>query len=112
MMPSEDGSGELIPVVQEYVLNTYERFDGYNVAAADNYWRETAEYWARVRAAWTQIAETTGGIRITQQPEYGTDIADDLLALADAINTGETGDEEAASEAVALIEEGTAQNGG
>ncbi|MEO0872749.1 MAG: DUF6607 family protein, partial [Pseudomonadota bacterium] len=38
MMPAKDGSGELVPVVQEYVLNTYERYDDYNIAAADSYW--------------------------------------------------------------------------
>ena len=42
MMPAENGSGELVPVVQEYVLNTYERFDDYNVAAAESYWTRTS----------------------------------------------------------------------
>lgn len=112
MMPAPDGSGELVPVVQEYVLNTYERFDGYNVAAAEAYWDMTADYWNAVRAKWDEVAETTGGIRIAQEANYGTDIAAELLKLADAIKQGETPAEEATAKAVALIETGTARSGG
>ena len=112
MMPAEDGSGELIPVVQEYVLNTYERFDGYNVEAAEAYWSETAAYWEAVRGAWDAAAQSTGGINIAQQPQYGTQIAAELLELANSINKGELDAEAAANQAVALIEEGTALGGG
>lgn len=112
MMPAPDGSGELVPVVQEYVLNTYERFDGYNVAAAEAYWAKTADYWNAVRAKWDEVAETTGGIRIAQEANYGTDVAAELLKLADAIKQGETPAEEATAKAVALIETGTARSGG
>ncbi|WP_337660909.1 DUF6607 family protein [Erythrobacter sp. Alg231-14] len=112
MMPSEDGREDLVPVVQEYVLNTYERFDGYNVAAADAYWTNTSEFWAAVRGKWDEVAEAQGGIRIAQEANYGTDIAAELLRLADAINKGETPSADATRAALALIEEGTAQNGG
>lgn len=112
MMPAPDASGEVVPVVQEYVLNTYERFDGYNVAAAEAYWAKTADYWNAVRAKWDEVAETTGGIRIAQEANYGTDIAAELLKLADAIKQGETDTDEATAKAVALIETGTARNGG
>ncbi|EAQ29100.1 hypothetical protein NAP1_15913 [Erythrobacter sp. NAP1] len=112
MMPAEDGSGELVPVVQEYVLNTYERFDDYNVAAAEAYWEQTADYWEAVRAEWDKVAEANGGIRIAQQAQYGTEIAAKLLELADAIRTGEAESDEATAEAVALIEAGTARSGG
>jgi len=112
MMPAEDGSGELVPVVQEYVLNTYERFDEYNVAAADSYWEKTGAYWDAVRAKWDNVAETSGGIRIAQEANYGTDIAQELLKLADAIKTGETASDEATARALALIETGTARSGG
>lgn len=112
MMPAEDGSGEMVPVVQEYVLNTYERFDDYNVAAAEEYWSKTEAYWAAIRDKWDEVAEANGGIRIEQNPEVGTSIAMELLMMADAIKNGETSAEEASSKAVALIAEGTAQNGG
>jgi hypothetical protein len=112
MMPAADGSGEMVPVVQEYVLNTYERFDGYNVSAADTYWNQTAEFWNAVRGKWEQVATATGGIRIAQEAQYGTEIADDLLALADQINSGAITSGDATKAALALIEKGTAQNGG
>jgi hypothetical protein len=112
MMPAENGSGEMVPVVQEYVLNTYERFDGYNVAAAESYWDKTADYWNAVRAKWDEVATSTGGIRIAQEANYGTDIAAELLKLADAIKDGETASDEATAKALALIETGTARNGG
>lgn len=112
MMPAEDGSGELVPVVQEYVLNTYKRFDNYNVAAADSYWDKTKGYWDAVRDAWDKAAEANGGIRIAQEANVGTQIAGRILELADAIKTGETTPDTAKAEAVALIEEGTARNGG
>ncbi len=112
MMPAEDGSGELVPVVQEYVLNTYQRFADYNVAAADRYWANTSQFWAAVRSKWDQVAEEQGGIRIAQEANYGTDIAAELLRLADAINTGESSSADATQTALALIDEGTQRNGG
>lgn len=112
MMPAKDGSGKLVPVVQEYVLNTYERFDGYNVQAAEDYWAKTAPYWEAVRAKWAEVAAAQGGIRIAQEASAGTQIADELLILADLIKDGKTGVAEASAKAVAMIAEGTAQKGG
>ncbi|PKP99053.1 MAG: hypothetical protein CVT76_01160 [Alphaproteobacteria bacterium HGW-Alphaproteobacteria-15] len=111
MMPDPDDEGKLIPVVQEYVLNTYERFDGYNVAAADAYWASTAGYWAAVRDEWSRVAQADGGIVIAQEANYGTDIAAKLLELADAIKSGETSTAAAKSEAIALIGTSTARRG-
>lgn len=115
MMPAKDGSGELVPVVQEYVLNTYERFDGYNVAAADAYWGKTKDYWAAIRAKWDAVMLANGGITIEQQPNEGnSSIGSELLQLADAIKDGETAANEATAKALAMIEQGTnaVQNGG
>ena len=113
MMPASDGSGEMVPVVQEYVLNTYDRFDKYNVAAAESYWANTADYWAAIRAKWDEVANANGGIRIAQEANVGTQIAGTLLELADEINKGEADAEAATAEALALIEAGTAaQTGG
>ena len=112
LMPAQDGSGEMVPVVQEYVLNTYERFDGYNVAAAEAYWDKTKDYWDAVRAKWDEVAEANGGIRIEQEAGAGTAIADELLILADKIKAGKADPQEASAQAVALIAEGTSRNGG
>ena len=107
MMPAEDGSGEMVPVVQEYVLNTYERFDDYNVEAAETYWAKTKDYWAAIRAKWDEVMLANGGIKIEQNPEVGTSIAGELLKMADAIKKGETSSDEATANALAMIESGT-----
>lgn len=112
LMPAKDGSGEMVPVVQEYVLNTYERFDGYNVAAADAYWAKTKEYWDAVRRQWDAVADASGGLRIEQEASAGTAIAGDLLILADKIKDGKADSAEASEQAVALIAQGTANGGG
>ena len=108
MMPAKDGSGELVPVVQEYVLNTYERFDDYNVAAADAYWAKTKDYWTAIRAKWDEVKRANGGIKIEQEPNEGNSaIGAELLQLADAIKNGETSSDEATAKALAMIEEKT-----
>lgn len=112
LMPAQDGSGDMVPVVQEYVLNTYERFDGYNVEAADAYWAKTKEYWDAVRRQWDAVAEANGGLRIEQEANAGTAIANDLLTLADQIKDGKADPHEASAKAVALIAQGTANGGG
>ncbi len=112
MMPDEGRPGEHRPVVQEYVLNTYERSDDYNVAAADAYWEATQSYWAAIRGKWDEVAAENDGLRIEQEPNVGTSIAGDLLKLADAIKQGEKESSKATQEALALIAEATAKSGG
>jgi hypothetical protein len=111
MATPKDG-GEAAPVVQEYVLNTYERFNGYNVAAAETYWAKTKGYWDAVRQKWDAVAEANGGIRIAQEASAGTTIANELMLLADAIKDGKQTPEAASAKALALIEEGTSRKGG
>lgn len=112
MMPAKDVNGAMVPVVQEYVLNTYERFNGYNVAAAETYWSKTNGYWDAVRSKWDEVAEANGGIRIEQEASAGTSIATELMILADKIKDGKSDPQEASAQAIALIAEGTAHKGG
>ena len=56
--------GKLVPIVQETVLNTYTRFDGFDVKAADDYWAKTKSFWAAVRAGWDRVAAAKGGIAV------------------------------------------------
>jgi len=95
--------GEAQPVVQEYVLNTYDRFDGYDAAPADRYWEATREYWAAVRAQWNAVAEANGGIAIEEEAETGTIISGELLEMGDAILAGELTTAEAIARARSLI---------
>ena len=107
MMPVEGADGELQPVVQEYVLNTYTKFDGYNTGAADAYWAATKDYWAAVRNKWAEVAEANGGITIQEEAETGTVISGRLLTIGSALRDGTIAQDAAIAEALALIEEAT-----
>lgn len=95
--------GTLKPVVQEYVLNTYTKFDGYNVKAADDYWAATKGYWAAVRSTWDDIAATKGGIAIQEEAQAGTVISGRLLTMADEVVEGKLTEAAAIAEAKRLI---------
>lgn len=107
MMPVKGADGELQPVVQEYVLNTYDRFDGYNTGAADAYWLATKDYWAAVREMWADVAEANGGITIQEEAETGTVISGRLLTIGSDLQEGKIAQDAAIAEARALIEEAT-----
>lgn len=99
--------GKLQPIVQEYVLNTYTRFDGYNVKAADDYWAATKDYWAAVRNQWDKVATTKGGIAIQEEAQAGTVISARLLTMADEIVEGKLSQTQAIAEAQKLIGDNT-----
>lgn len=100
-------NGKLAPIVQEYVLNSYTRFDGYDVKAADDYWAATKDYWAAIRAEWDRIAAAKGGIAIQEEAETGTVISGRLLELGDDVAKGRTSTAAALSEAKKLMDANT-----
>ena len=97
----------IVPVVQEYVLNTYTRFDGYDVQAADAYWAATSGYWAAVRTKWDDVARTKGGIAVQEEAQTGTVISGRLLTIADELQQGKLTEGKAIEEARQLIEGAT-----
>jgi hypothetical protein len=99
--------GKLVPIVQEHVLNTYARFDGYYVKAADEYWTATRDFWAAVRAEWDRVAKEKGGIGVTEEAATGTVISAQLMQLANDIREGRTDTAKASTEARKLIEANT-----
>lgn len=99
--------GQLKPVVQEYVLNSYTRFDGYNVKAADDYWAKTKGYWAAVRAVWAEVADSKGGIGIKEEAETGTVVSARLLEMGTMIADGKLSEAKAIAEAKELIGKNT-----
>lgn len=103
--------GKLVPIVQESVLNTYDRFDGFDEKAADDYWAKTKDYWAAVRAAWSRVADTKGGIAVQEQAETGTVISGRLLEIADDIRSGKMTSAAGTAEATALIDRNTRRIG-
>jgi hypothetical protein len=108
MMPDPAGEDDLKPVVQEYVLNTYDRFGDYNVEAADEYWAATEGYWSAVRAKWGEVAESNGGIVIAEEAQTGTVISGHLLTIANEIISGDLTEADGIAEAQDLIAKATA----
>lgn len=99
--------GQLKPVVQEYVLNTYTRFSDYDTKAADAYWAATQGYWAAIRGEWETVAASKGGIAIQEEAQTGTVISGRLLEIADEIKDGTMKEAAGIAEARRLIEENT-----
>ena len=99
----ESAGGAPKPVVQEYVLNTYTRFNDYPVKAADDYWAATKDYWSVVRDEWDQVAAKKGGIHIKEKADTGTVISERLLKMGTAIADGEMKQAAAIAEARTLI---------
>jgi hypothetical protein len=108
MMPDAASEDGLKSVVQEYVLNTYDKFDTYNVAAADEYWEATQAYWKAVRAKWDEVAEANNGITIAEEAHTGTVISGRLLTIANEIKSGDLSEADGIAEAQGLIAEATA----
>lgn len=95
-------NGRASVFVHEAGLNTYRRFGGYPVAAADAYWKATAPYWAEVRKAWeAQLAR--GELVVREEAQNGSMTGPKLMGLADEIAEGKRGAADAAAEARRVI---------
>ncbi|WP_164115616.1 DUF6607 family protein [Sphingorhabdus sp. Alg239-R122] len=95
--------GKLVPFVQETVLNTYRKFDGYPVSAADDYWSKTQSYWAAVRAEWDAAIGRYKGVTVEEEAATGTVISGRLLEMGTEISKGELKEKRAIAEAQSLI---------
>ena len=95
--------GKAVPYVQESVLNTYKKFDGYPVEAADNYWAKTQAYWKVVRDEWDAVMAKHGGINVEEEANTGTIISGTLLEMGTKIAKGELTEQQAIAEARSLI---------
>lgn len=108
MGPAEgDDAGEVTAIVQEDVINTYRTVDNYNPGPGDAYWAATKDYWANVRAAWDERAETNGGIYLEEEANRGAVTGKPLMDWADEIQAGTLTTEEASRRAVELIGQAT-----
>ncbi len=99
-------TGEPHVLVREIGVNTYTRFDEFTVAAADDYWTATADYWANVRAEWTRLEDELPAFALTLQGEP-EDLYAPLLDYAEAVAAGEMELAAAAEAARATIAEFT-----
>jgi len=101
--------GQIVPFVQESLLNTYTPFSDYNVAAADTYWAGSREYWAAVRAEWSRAERTGDGITLVEEPQMGNTLAGRLFEMGTEVAEGRMQTPAAIAEAQRIIREGTAR---
>ncbi len=109
MGPSQGDAGDLVAYVQEDVVNTYRRWDGYDAKPGDDYWNATKVYWAAVRDAWDQAIAASNGVHVEEEPHNGAVTGPMLMGLADQIVEGEISEAEAIEQARATIAEATAR---
>jgi hypothetical protein len=101
--------GKAVPYVQESVLNSYTKFDGYDVGAADDYWSKTKDYWAIVREEWDAVITANGGVTVEEEAQTGTVISARLLAMGTEISDGKLTEAAAVKEARSLIQGATSK---
>jgi len=92
-----------VAIVHEDGVNTYDRFSEYPVAAADAYWRDTADYWAGVRTAWDDAIARRRGVWVEEEAHNGAITGPTLMGLADEIHSGDKQTAPAIVEARAAI---------
>ncbi|WP_417621061.1 DUF6607 family protein [Parasphingorhabdus sp.] len=101
--------GKALPYVQESVLNTYKKYDGYRVSAADDYWSKTEGYWKEVRDEWDAAIVRNGGVTVQEEAQTGTVISARLLEMGTEISDGKTSEAAAVREARSLIQDATSK---
>jgi hypothetical protein len=100
-------NGQLVAIVHEDGLNTYDRFSEYPVASADAYWTDTRDYWAGVRQAWDEAIVRRRGVWVEEEAQNGAITGPTLMGLADRIHGGEIQTPPAIVEARAAITQAT-----
>lgn len=100
--------GKPVTYVHEVVVNAYDRFSGYPVAAADAYWAATRDYWAQVRDAWAEAARGRRVVAVREEAQNGSVTGPRLMELADEIAEGKAQVPAAIAEARRLIAAETA----
>ncbi|NWE53364.1 DUF6607 family protein [Brevundimonas sp. P7753] len=99
--------GEPVAIVQEDVINTYDRSTSYSPKAGDDYWAATRDYWAAVRDAWDAAIAVTGRIYVEEEAQTGVVTGPALMDLAQKIQDGGITTEAAIAQARTIIETAT-----
>ncbi len=106
-MSGRDG-GEPIAIVQEDVINTYDRNDSYSPRPGDDYWAATKAYWAAIRDQWDAVIARDGGVRLEEEATTGTVTGTPLMGLGQRLADGEIAEADAIAQGRAIILEATA----
>ncbi|MEO1014808.1 MAG: DUF6607 family protein [Pseudomonadota bacterium] len=75
-------------LVREIGVNTYKKFDDFDVSVATSYWDGTKDYWAAVRDIWSSLETPGSTFAITVKGET-TDLYSPLMAYAEEVKSGE-----------------------
>ncbi len=94
--------GKSYYLTRELGVNTYDKFDGFATAVADNYWRQTADYWRTVRADWAGIKRQNRSFRIARERD-GKALWEHISGLAGDIARGEKSPDRAGDEAEIIL---------
>ena len=107
-MAAGQNGGEPIAVVQEDVVNTYDRSTGWSPKPGDDYWAATQDYWAAVRDLWSAaLARNNGTLHIQEEPQNGVVTGAPLMDLAEKIQSGDLTTVAAIEQARTIIEQAT-----
>lgn len=104
MKMSGRAGGEPVAIVQEDVVNTYDRSTSYSPKAGDDYWAATKAYWAAVRDAWDAVIVRDNGIRVQEEAQTGVVTGPALMALAQKVQDGALTTDAAIAQARATID--------
>ena len=96
--------GRETAIVQESVINSYDRDAGFQIDRADGYWGKTRGYWAAVRGLWDAAIARGAGVHVTEEAENGSVTGPALMGLADRIEKGEVTEAAAIAEARGVID--------
>ena len=107
MKMSGKAGGEPVAIVQEDVVNTYDRSTSYSPKAGDDYWAATKDYWAAVRDAWDAAIARDGRVYVEEEAQTGVVTGPPLMDLAQKIQDGEITSAVAIAEARTIIETAT-----
>lgn len=107
MKMSGRAGGEPVAIVQEDVINTYDRSTSYSPQAGDDYWAKTQGFWAAVRDAWDQAIAANNGVHLMEVGDTGSVTGTPLMDLAQKIADGEIAEADAIAQARTLIAQAT-----
>lgn len=59
-----EGEREVRSLVKETGVNTYQRITGFTFSGGYRYWKETEDYWRRIRGEWSRRIQEYGGVKL------------------------------------------------
>ncbi|MEM8937371.1 MAG: DUF6607 family protein [Pseudomonadota bacterium] len=95
-------TGEPQTLVREIAINTYDRFDDFDIDIGEDYWARTEGFWSKIREEWLKIEAENESFGLAVQGESEA-LYMPIFELAGAVNDGEKDVEDALVEARAVI---------